>query len=65
MSTQETLEMRDLTASELDEVSGGFWHIVGRIAVAIGVAIFENQQHNGEGSVEQTVPNLEQVLQGS
>jgi lactobin A/cerein 7B family class IIb bacteriocin len=63
MST--TVGMRDLTASELDEVSGGIWHIVGRIVVGIAVAMFENQQHNGEGSVEQTVPNLEQVLQGT
>ena len=50
MNTQDTVEVRDLTDTELEEVSGGFWTILGRIAVGIGMTIIENQQHNGSGS---------------
>ena len=50
MNTQDTVEMRELTATELEEVSGGFWTIVGRLAIGIGMALIENQQHNGSGT---------------
>jgi lactobin A/cerein 7B family class IIb bacteriocin len=42
--------VRSVTATELEEVSGGFWTIVGRLAIGIGMALIENQQHNGSGS---------------
>jgi hypothetical protein len=49
MNAHETNETRELTATELEEVAGGFWHILGRIAIGIGMTIIENQQHNGSG----------------
>jgi len=52
MNAHETNEIRELTATELEEASGGFWHILGRIAIGIGMTIIENQQHNGSGSGE-------------
>jgi hypothetical protein len=47
MNARETLEVRDLTATELDEVSGGVLGIVVRLAVGIGMTIIQNQDHNG------------------
>jgi lactobin A/cerein 7B family class IIb bacteriocin len=45
-----TAETHELTTAELEEVSGGFWTILGRLAIGIGMAIIEGQQHNGAGS---------------
>jgi hypothetical protein len=50
MNTQDSVEIRALADSELDEVSGGFWNIVFRLAQGIGMALLENQQHNGRGT---------------
>ena len=50
MDAQSKTEMRELTAADLDEVSGGFWTIVVRLAQGVGMAILEGQQHNGAGS---------------
>lgn len=41
---------RELSTAELDEVSGGFLVILGRLAMGVGMAIIEGQQHNGPGS---------------
>ena len=50
MNTQDTVETRALADSELDGVSGGIWGLVARLAIGVGMAIIEGQQHNGEGS---------------
>jgi hypothetical protein len=47
MTAHETLEVRDLTAMELDHVSGAIWGIVGRIAVAAATRLLSNADHNG------------------
>ena len=49
-SAPKTAARRELSTSELDEVSGGFLAILGRLAVGVGMAILEGQQHNGTGS---------------
>ena len=50
MNTQDTVETRELADSELDGVSGGIWGLVARLAIGVGMAIIEGQQHNGSGS---------------
>jgi hypothetical protein len=60
MNTQETVEMRDLTATELDEVSGGgIWVALGWLVL---MHVLENTQHNGDGPGKAQVIDISQVL---
>ena len=47
MTTIEKSNISTLTEAQLDEVNGGIWGIVARIAMGVGMTILENQKHNG------------------
>jgi hypothetical protein len=47
MKTQETLEIRDLTITEVDAVTGGWLKTVGKLAYSAATALLAEANHNG------------------